>query len=80
MNHQEDSDIEDLNSFLSRSIFTNKFQILWAILLFLTHTYNMLAFWWYLGISNFPKGELLAMQIFFEFVMIIDFIIRLTIK
>ena len=80
MNYQEDSDIEDLNSFLSRSIFTNKFQIIWAVLLFLTHTYNMLSFWWYLGITSFPTEELLALQIFFEFIMIVDYVLRLSIK
>jgi hypothetical protein len=77
INHNEDSDIEDLNSFLSRSVFTNKFQIVWSILLFLSHTYHMLSFWYYLGIVGFPENELLALQLFFEFVLVIDFVLRL---
>lgn len=80
INNHEDSDIEDLNSFLSKSLLTNKFQIIWAVVLFLTHTYNMLSFWYYAGIIGYPKGELLALQLFFEFIMIIDFIFRLSVK
>ena len=73
---EEHGDKEDLNSFLSRSLFTNKFQLVWAFLLFLAHTYHLLALFYYLGLSSFPKEETLSFQIFFEFVLIIDLILR----
>jgi len=77
---KQNEDREDLNSFLSRSIFTNKFQVFWAIVLFLTHTYHLLALFWYLGLPDFPEDELLALQTFFEMVLILDILIRYTIK
>jgi hypothetical protein len=71
---------EYFKSFLSKSLFTSKFQIFWTIILFLAHTYHMLAFWYYLAIVNYPKGYLLGMQTFFEFFLLIDFLMRLWIK
>lgn len=73
----ESGDREDINSFLSRSLFTNKFQLVWALTLFITHTYHLLAIFWYLGLSDYPTNELLALQIIFEFILIIDFILRI---
>lgn len=71
------SDHEDLNSFVSKSLYTNRFQIVWAAMLFLAHTYNMVTIWYYLGINTFPSGVLLVIQILFEFILIIDFVLRL---
>ena len=68
----EEENREDLNSFLSRSLFTNKFQVVWSILLFLAHSYNLLSLFWYLGLPDFPSNELLALQTFIEMLLIID--------
>lgn len=76
----ESGDREDINSFLSRSLFTNKFQLVWALTLFIAHTYHLLAIFWYLGLPDYPENELLALQIIFEFVLIIDFVLRILIK
>lgn len=78
--HNENEDREDLNSFLSRSLFTNKFQLVWALVLFLAHTYHVLALFYYLGIPDFPSGGILALQIFMEAVLIIDLTLRLTLR
>jgi hypothetical protein len=68
----EEENREDLNSFLSRSLFTNKFQVVWSIFLFIAHSYNLLALFWYLGLPDFPSNELLALQTFIEMFLIID--------
>jgi hypothetical protein len=73
----ENGDREDLNSFLSRSLFTNKFQLVWALTLFIAHTYHFLVLFYYLGIAEFPSNATLALQLIFEFVLIFDFILRI---
>ena len=77
---EENGDKEDLNSFLSRSLFSNKFQLVWAFTLWVAHTYHLVYWFFYLGISDFPTNEGLGIQIFFEMIVIIDFIIRFCIK
>lgn len=74
---EEEKALEYFDSFISKSLFTSKFQIIWSLVLFLAHTYHMLAFWYYLGITNYPKGYLLGMQMFFEFFLLIDYLLRL---
>lgn len=73
----ESGDKEALESFLSRSLFSNKFQVVWATTLFVAHTYHLLAIFWYLSFSDFPKTELLFFQIMFEFILVIDIILRI---
>ncbi|CAI2367549.1 unnamed protein product [Moneuplotes crassus] len=76
----ENRDKEDLNSFLSRSLLTNKFQLVWAFILFIAHTYNLVVLFYYLGIPDFPQDVMLGLQNFFEFILIIDIALRFLIK
>lgn len=54
------------------------FHFKWSILVFLTNLYNCFTVPFFLGISSFPSGLWLSLELFFEFVLVLDMIGRIV--
>lgn len=76
----DNEDKEVIDSFVSRSLLSNKLQLLWAPILAFTHAYHIVVTFYYLAIDDYPKNELYALQCFCEFVLIFDLIMKLLLK
>ena len=61
---------------MSKSIFSNKFQLIWVLNLTSCHTYHILSTFYFLGISDFPQNGWLTLQLYAEFIVILDLIMR----
>ena len=56
---------------------THDFHYKWSILIFITNLYNCFTVPFFLGISNFPTGLWLSLELFFEFILFLDITGRL---
>lgn len=61
---------------MSKSIFSNKFQLIWVINIAFCHTYHILSAFYFLGISDFPQNGWLGLQMYTELIVILDLLMR----
>ena len=61
---------------MSKSIFSNKFQLIWVLNITFCHTYHILSTFYFIGISDFPQNGWLTLQLYAELIVIIDLIMR----
>ena len=73
---EDNEDYEDLYSFMSKSVFSNKFQLFWVLNISFCHIYHVLSAFYFLGISDFPQNGWLILQLYAELVVILDLILR----
>ena len=48
--------------------------------MFLSHTYNFITVWYFLGLKGFPEGWWLVMELLVEVIVLFDLIIRTYLK
>ena len=61
---------------MSKSVFSNKFQLFWVLNISFCHTYHILSAFYFLGISDFPQDGWLILQLYCELAIILDLILR----
>lgn len=75
--HFADSSV---NQIIHHDKSSGEFATLWAQVMFLAHTYNFLAVWYFLGLEGFPSGLWLVAELICEIMSMIDFVLKLCLK
>ena len=78
-NWKSKENLDDMDSFMTKSVLANKFQLLWVATITFWHTYHILSAFYFLGISDFPQGGWFLLQLLAEWIVIWDFGLKLYI-
>ena len=70
----------NINQIIHHNKDSGSFANVWSTLIFLSHTYNFLTVWYFLGLEGFPQGLWLVAELLVEVFLLVDFGLRLCLK
>jgi hypothetical protein len=78
MQPPNDVSFEDtnMNQLIHQTRHSGNFANVWSFLIFLSHTYNFITIWYFLGIPDFPTGVWFVFELLTEILLLVDLIMR----
>jgi hypothetical protein len=73
-------DDTNINQLIHHNRDSGRFANIWSKLLFISHTYNFLTFWYFLGMVGFPEGFWLVLELLVELTILFDLCMRSYLK
>ena len=70
----------NMNQLVHHDRDSGNFANIWSQLLFVTHAYNFITAWYFLGLEGFPSGVWLSFEILAEIILASDILIMVCLK
>lgn len=70
----------NINQLINQDRQSGLFADIWSKIVLVSHTYNFLTVWYFLGMVGFPDGWWLFVEILVEFILVFDFLTVLFLK